>query len=224
MRLSLLISILILFSLISGAQGQERTKLHLFKYARTNTDTLKTAFLDFQDLLQEKMPRLASELVDRGDIQIPAVERLMLKPVVDDEGNLRRSPASLEARRKYWHETGALGVLTGYVKQEENAPYIRTTFFWGGLHGPDADETIDLELPVTGDAFDTTDDSHSVATLYALAHEIGRECSQSATTFYLLSEADKRAKAVSNDAPELGSDLQEMVTQAIAALRDRCHD
>ena len=77
---------------------------------------------------------------------------------------------------------------------------------------------------MTGDSFDTTEDSHSVATLYALAHYLGADCSASAAAFYLLSEAQKRANAVAADAPELLGDLETLVTRAIEALRNRCRD
>jgi hypothetical protein len=228
MHLSFLIRLLILFCALSQAQAQERTELHLFKYAGTDAENLKTAFLNFKDLMREQMPLLSSELVEelenRGGIDIPAVGRLMLKPIVDEQGNLRVSAGSLDDRRRYWRETGALGVLTGKLQLKQDIPTIRTFFRWGELHAPDANETITLELPVNGEAFDTTNDSHSVATLYALAHEIGRDCVQRASAFYLLSEADKRARAVAEDNVGMGTELQLMVSQAIAALRERCHD
>jgi hypothetical protein len=203
----------------------ERTELHLFQYGFTNTEELRTAFLDFRDLLGEKMPRLAVEL----DLNIAssAVARLALKPIGGDGGGLEsvgERLASLEARRRYWRETGALGVLTGRVRQVDGTPHVHTAFFWGELRGPYQHEVIDLELPVTGETYDSTNDSHSVATLYALAHELGADCGTRAGAFYLLSEAQKRANAVSADDPELGGKLETLVDRAIKALRERCVD
>ena len=221
MRLPVVILSALLICILFDASAKERTELHLFKYARINTESSATAFLDFQDLLYEKMPKLASEL--KGSIDISALDQLMLKLILDDDGKLERPSGSLDGRRKHWKETGALGLLTGYVDEQNNIPFIHTTFFLGDLHGADVQEVIDIEIPVTGEAFDTTNDSHSVATLYALAHEIGKDCKHSASAFYLLSEAGKRSLAVRNDNPELGTYLQGIVEKALVDLKDKCH-
>ncbi len=225
MRLPRLVLLFVLLLWVSASQADKRTELHLFQYGRTNTDQLKTAFYDFRDLLSEKLPMLSSELVQ--EVNIPALSQLRLKPVTDSDGELLRPNTrvgSLDDKRRYWSETGALGVLTGYVTQQEEIPYVHTTFYWGKLRGAYLAESITLKLPVVGESFDSTYDSHSVATLYALAHEIKQDCSNVSATVYLLSEAHKRAQAVSGDFPEFGADLENMIVNAIDKIRGECSD
>ena len=225
MRLSNIALPLLLFLYATSAWAEDRTELHLFQYGRTNTDQQNTAFLDFRDLLTENLPRLSAELSQ--DITIPALSHLSLKPVIDENGELLRPETrigSLEDKRRYWLQTGALSVLTGHIRQQEDVPYVYTTFYWGELSGPYPDEMITLKLPIVGESFDSTYDSHSVATLYALAQEIKQDCENVAATAYLLSEAHKRAKAVTGDLSELGAELENMIVTAIDQLRSDCGD
>lgn len=205
-------------------QGANRTQVHLFQYGRTHQPTLQTAFLDFQDMLRDKLPRLATEV--QHTVSMDVIAELSLRRILG-EGAQLRSPdelaGSLAARRRYWAETGALSVLTGKVLTKDRKPYIATTYFWGELRGPYPEEMLDITLPVTEEQFNTTYDSHSVATLYALAHEIGKDCDNRANAVRLLSEAHKRAQAVAADAPELGTRLEAIVEAAIVALKERCH-
>jgi len=181
------------------------------------------AFSDFRALLTEKLPRLSAELSRHGEI--PALLRLRVKPVIGENGKLllpETRIGSLADKRKYWMQTGALGILTGYIEQPDDTPYVHTTFYWGKLSGPYPDEMITLELPGFGKSFDSTNDSHSVATLYALAQEIKHDCNNVADTVYLLSEAQKRASAVAGEFPELGAELKKMIVTAINTLRSNC--
>ncbi len=201
-----------------------RTQVHLFQYGRTHQPAFQTAFLDFQDMLRDKLPRLASEVQRTGSMAI--VTELALHPILGEGARLQtpdERAGSLAARRHYWTETGALSILTGKVLTKDSTPYIATTYFWGELRGPYPEEMLDITLPVTEEQFNTTDDSHSVATLYALAHEIGKDCNNRANAVRLLSEAHKRAKAVAADAPELGTRLEALVEAAIKSLKERCH-
>jgi len=225
MRLSKLIFILILIFGMADSQAEERSELHLFQYGRTNTELLKTAFFDFRDMLSEKLPWLSIELSRNADI--PAVTHLKLKSVLNENGVLERPEVrvgSLADKRLYWLQTGALCVLTGNVRQRDGIPYIHTTFFWGELKGPYGDEMITLKLPVTGKALDSTYNSHSVAILYALAHEVKQKCPEINESLYLLSEAHKHAKAISIDFPGLGAELEALVTKAINEIKEGCNE
>lgn len=216
---------LILALWVGDSQAGERSDLHLFQYGRTNTDLLKTAFFDFRDMLAEKLPKLSAELSRKATI--PAVSHLKLNPVLNEKGELERPEVrvgSLADKRLYWLQTGALSVLTGHVRQQGGIPYVYTTFFWGQLRGPYTDEMITLKLPVTGEAFDSTYDSHSVAILYALAHEIRQDCVKINESIYLLSEAHKHAKAISSDFPELGAELEALVVNAINEIKSDCSE
>ena len=211
--------VLIFFCWIGIGDAQHRAELHLFQYANVNTNVQRVAYEDFRGLLVHNLPRLSEEL----EITHPAVERLRLNALDEESGQPSRV-GSLASRRTYWSETGALGVLTGYILLRDGTPHIHTNFFWGDLHSSDASEMIELELPVTGDAFSTTHDSHSVATLYALAHEISADCDHVSEAIYLLNMALLRATSVGRDFQELGAMLTSTIEAAIAELREPCNE
>lgn len=221
MRLPLGLAIVCLFA--SVASADDRLIVHLFQYGSANSPEKKSAFLDFQDLMAEKLPRLASELEDAGGVATVSGLRLLPVPSTEGDGLATTSERipSLEDRRIYWRDTGALALLTGRVTSEQ--PFaIRSTVFWGELGGLAGRESIDLELPFNSTTYDTTNDSHSVAVLYSLAIEVGDDCANRADAFFLLSQAQLRADAVMVDAPALGGELRLLVDSAAADLESRC--
>lgn len=231
MRLSTIVGVFLSFTWAFSSMAEERTEVHLFQYGRTNTPVLQAAFQDFHDMLVEKLPKLAAEML-KTDVGLQAgsklsLEKLSLQSVRDTEGVLLRPEfmvASLDEKRQYWLQTGALGVLTGHIRKQEQTLYANTTFYWGRLKGPFPDEMITLKLPLAGDTFDNTLDSHSIAVLYALAQETRHGCANIADAVKLLSEAQKRAKAISEDFHVLGSELEAVVVNAIEAIKDECSD
>lgn len=226
MRLSAMI-LLWAMCLSTAVRGQ-RTELHLFQYGRTNTPQAQAAFLDFRDLLAANLPILSQEVSHGHDIStLPeSLSQLKLTSIMDANHQLQRPEGkvgSLAQRRKYWRDTGALGLLTGHVGQTDNIPQVHTQFYWGTLGGGSGQESIELTLPVVGAAFDNTNDSHAIAVLYALAHDTPHtKCQQISGSIYLLSEAHKRALAVQSDLPEIGSRLITLVNNAINKIRHDC--
>lgn len=219
MRLSGLYFALALYFGLGVAEAQTRTELHLFKYLLTNTERLRVAYQDFSDLLLHKIPQLAEEISSN----VPEARNLRLEKLEGNEGDPRRVNA-LAQRFSYWSESGALAVLTGRVGMRMDTPYIHTEFFWGELRGSDPNDMVRLEISVTGRAFETTNDSHSAAILYALAHEVGHNCEHRAPAIFLLSEARKRALSIDGALRRLGDELVAKVDRAIEHLRSRCVD
>lgn len=206
----------------STVYAAERSTVHLFQYGGANAPEKQVAFLDFRDLMEEKLPRLSRELLQER--MLTSAGKLSLVPVLEGERLARPSEriASHDARRAYWRETGALALLTGRVKTTADRMLaIKTTFFWGDLEDGGA-TAIDLELPFSSTVFDTTNDSHSVAILYALAASIGKSCARAPDAFFLFAQAQTRAVAVTADAPHLGEDLQKRVSDAAMDLERRC--
>lgn len=222
MRLPYLISLLLLLSIPSYAQ--QRTELYLFQYGLTTTEQRAALFEDFRYVLEEKMPRLSDELA-LGD-KLPVLTALRVVPVLDENNKLRRPSeliGNLQLRHKYWHDVGALALLTGVVNVNGNTPSIHTTLYWGQLKAPLEQEMIDIQLPLTGNFYDTTFDSHSVAILYAIANQPDVSCQQFTSIIALLSEAQKRALAVAEQQEELGNALVAKVEQSIQALKTECN-
>ncbi len=223
MRLPLLLSALLLLPLTAVAEG--RTSVHLFQFGSTNAPEAQTAFLNFRDLMSEKLPNLASELLAMR--KLTGFADLTLKPVTGPNGQGLARPSeriqSLAARRNYWYETGALALLTGRVKRtQENDLAIRSTFFLGDLGRAQGAETITVELPFTARTYDTTDDSHSVAVLYAFAMDLAADCTKRSEVFFLLTQAGLRADAVAKDDLDLGKALGQIVRTARKSVKEAC--
>ena len=208
----------------SHSTAEPRANIHLFQYGLTTTKQRVALFEDFRYVLEQKMPRLSDELALGDDW--PALNTLMVVPVMDKNKELRR-PADLignsQLKQRYWRDTGALALLTGVVNDRGDVPNIHTTLYWGEIKSPSKQKVIDLQLPLVGKFYDTTFDSHSVAILYAIANQPDVQCTHFTSKVALLSEAQKRAKAVSKQQPELGEKLETMIVDSIQALRVECN-
>lgn len=224
MSMSKVLICLLLVLTAFPSTAEPRANLHLFQYGLTTTEHREALFKDFRYVLEQKMPRLSDELALNDDW--PALNVLMVVPVNDEKENLRL-PASLignsQLKENYWRDTGALALLTGVVVDRGEVPYIHTTLYWGKLKSPLAQKMIDLQLPLVGKFFDTTFDSHSVAILYAIANQPDVQCNQLTSKIALLSEAQKRAKSVSEQQPELGAELEAMIVASIQAHKEECN-
>jgi hypothetical protein len=224
MSLSKVLTALILVITSSTSTADSRANVHLFQYGLTTTKQRVALFDDFRYVLEQKMPRLSDELA-MGD-QWPALNTLMVVPVIDENKELRR-PADLignaQLKHRYWRDTGALALLTGVVNDRGDVPYIHTTLYWGKINSPSKQKVIDLQLPLVGKFYDTTFDSHSVAILYAIANQPDVQCTNFTSKVALLSEAQKRAKGISEQQSELGAKLEKMIVDSIQALIVECN-
>lgn len=224
MPMSKVLICLILVITSFPSRAEPRSNLHLFQYGLTTTEHREALFKDFRYVLEQKMPRLSDELALNDDW--PALNVLMVVPVIDETKKLRL-PAGLigssQLKENYWRDTGALALLTGVVIDHGEVPYIHTSLYWGKLKSPLAQKMIDLQLPLVGKYFDTTFDSHSVAILYAIANQPDVQCTQLTSIIALLSEAQKRAKSVSEQQPKLGAELETMIVKSIQAHREECN-
>ena len=214
MRIAGLFLVLTVCLLTVPADAKWRSELYLFRYANTVTDELRLTYNQFKDFLRNNVPRLASELPN-----VPPAAYLELNTDREERYDLVRS---LSAIRTNWANLGALAFLTGHIAVIESDHYTRTTFHWGHLHGPYPSESIEVSLPVTGIAYESTYHSHAVAILYALAHELGQKCEQRHNAIQLLSEAHKRAQAVEHAFADGEVQIRDIIEDAIAALRGPC--
>lgn len=224
MRLPILAHLLLIL-LPAMAGAQDRTVVHLFHYGGTANDDAKAAFEEFRYAIAEKLPRLASELQSL-ERQMAVLDELLVEPVLEDDKVTLAQPteriASRAMRKRYWFDTGALALMTGRVKRKNGGLVIRSSFFLGDLGLRNGHETIDVELPYTAQAYETTSDGHSVAVLYALASDLAIDCANRAEAFYLLSQADLRAESIVDEDAELANFLGEIVKAALTEVSERC--
>ncbi|MEM7023807.1 MAG: hypothetical protein AAF637_14620 [Pseudomonadota bacterium] len=222
-RLILLIGVLLVWTLPHPAHA-ERTEIHMFRYAGTNDDPAMGAFLDFRDIITHKLLLIAREVSSPDS----ATDRLRVTQVLDQAGAWAAFSADLSMLEGYWRDHGPLGVLLGRVRQRNDGFAVRSSMYLGALQGDLPQAFVDIDLPIADAQFDTTRDSHSVVTLYALA--IGTlldpasdtiDCDRSALGGQLLNEAYMRAQDVTRELPSLAF-VEDAIEASLERLRQTC--
>lgn len=209
----------------SAARADDRTEIHMFRYAGTNDQSAMGAFLDFRDIIVHKLLLLARELGSRPEV---ATDRLRVAQVRDQGGEWTAFSADLSMLESYWRDHGPLGVLIGRVRQRADGFMVRSSMYLGGLQGDLPQAFIDIDLPIADEQFDTTRDSHSVVTLYALAvgtlrdpSSAGIDCRRRDVSTHLLNEAYTRARDVTLELPSLTFVL-DAITATLERVRQAC--
>lgn len=209
---------------------RSRVNLKLFRYGQTNSKEKLIAFLDFYDLISQKIPRLSHEIREGvGEHNLPRLEA-MLEPVLIENDSFKVPHRLTESEEAYYkNNPDALGLLTGAIDIENGTPKVWSKLYWGDLGSPNTPEFIDLELSVSGAAARNTVDSHSIATLFALAMNIKDNCSNVPSVIYLMSEAEKRTKnLIQNSATPstalAGKHLLSMISSEVNSIISQCVD
>lgn len=213
-------------SLIAGvAQADDRTEIHMFRYAGTNDQPAMGAFLDFRDIIVHKL--LLAREVGAATPDV-ATDRLRVAQVRDQAGEWMAFSADLTMLEGYWRDHGPLGVLLGRVRHPDGGFTVRSSIYLGGLQGDLPQPFVDIDLPIADEQFDTTRDSHSVVTLYALAISTLRDpaspaidCRRSDVSAHLLNEAYVRAEDVTREVPSLDF-LRDAITTTLERVRQAC--
>jgi hypothetical protein len=154
--------LLLLCALVpAAAQADDRAAIHMFRYAGTNDQPAMGAFLDFRDIITQKLLLLAREVSEPRT----ATDRLRVTQVLDQDGEWTAFSADLSMLEGYWRDQGPLGVLLGRVRQRGGGFAVRSSMYLGALRGDLPQAFVDIDLPIADEQFDTTRDSHSVVTL-----------------------------------------------------------
>jgi hypothetical protein len=210
--------------LAAAAQADDRTEIHMFRYAGTNDQPAMGAFLDFRDIISQKLLLLAREVTEFDT----ATNRLRITQVRDQAGDWTAFSADLSMLEGYWRDHGPLGVLLGRIRQRSDGFAVGSSMYLGPLQGDLPQAFVDIDLPIADEQFDTTRDSHSVVTLYALAIETlrdpasaGIDCRRRDVGTHLLNEAFMRAQDVTRDLPNLGF-VQDAIAKTLERVRQAC--
>lgn len=217
----LLIFATLLASAPAGASAQTRTDVHLFRYAGIRPQTA-AAFDEFQAALREQLLTLGQSLASAS----PDAPQLRLERITADgaPGAELADPIvlipSFEAERKWWRDKGALALLTGRLGRiPGDGLAILSRVFWGDLGDDPADMSLNIELPLDGDYYDDSKDSHAAAILFAFANHLPHECAHLPERFAILSAAQQLALAVTGSDPGLGDALLQRITEALRDLQ-----
>jgi hypothetical protein len=215
---------LLLCALLPGAaRADDRAEIHMFRYAGTHEQPAMGAFLDFRDIISQKLLLLAREVTEPDT----ATDRLRVTQVRDQSGEWKEFGFDLQTLEGYWRDHGPLAVLLGRVRQLNGGFAVRSSVYLGALRGNLPQAFVDIDLPIADEEFDTTRDSHSVVTLYALAigtlhgAAAGIDCGRREASVHLLNEAFVRAQDAIQDVPSLAAVLA-AIRSTLERLRSTC--
>jgi len=215
--LCLLSAAFAILAIYADAQIVPRVSISIYKYSVNSTKQAK-GFDQFKDIISAKIRKLSEELqVKSGKIDYISG----LSPhFVTRPNNIEhlRFDGSVEDLYKHWRNSSALEVFTGRVRDVGSGLSVRSDVFLGDLKGDLAKQTITLDLPINDDQFDTTRDSHTAVTLYALAMDAQRCGSPPDVVLVFLSEAYSRVNDVRENVPDIKI-LKEAIEKAIGKLR-----
>ena len=218
MRLpGLLIVILVvcLFSRVFAAQL--RTDVHLFRYAAVSSYNAEGQFEEFKYALHEQIINLGQSL----ERSVPEAASLELKQILEQGTRQLAKPdtkfSSYRQMTEYWRLEGALAILTGRIGTRAPDPGfdIFSNVFWGEIGAQEVGTSVDFQLPLTGEFYDATKDSHAAAILYAFAMHLPNDEAFLPKRYKLLSDAWLRACAAASENASLGTDILALILTAL---------
>jgi len=177
--------------LAGGVTAQQpRTVIHIFKYSRVSDAQAQQRFGEFKEILQAKILSLGEELAAQ-DNALRHLGSLSPHFVSDVHGNhlpFRGSPDQLLQR---WRQSNALEIFFGRLRQDNGQFSVRSKVFLGELPTDLISQSVQVDLPIRDEQFDTTRDSHSAAILYGLAMDARQRCRPREEVFALLATANE---------------------------------
>ncbi|MGI9503079.1 MAG: hypothetical protein ACR2RE_08510, partial [Geminicoccaceae bacterium] len=219
MRLFLTLLALLAPPLASAALAEHRTKVHLLPFSNIARAEMMDHYLEFGGVISRKMGLIPGELSSVNEMNVEIVENLelcahaQLFPLSNCQFD--SNPASKNKRGEYWQVVdGVLGLISGIVDpSDRNQLIIRADFFWGNLRGSYPDTQISLEVPIDANHYDGTRDAVSIATMYALANYLSRDCENNVDFHRVMAVARENADALAGDLPNMGTRLVSLIDE-----------
>ncbi|VAV85114.1 hypothetical protein MNBD_DELTA01-217 [hydrothermal vent metagenome] len=175
-----------------GAEDPPRLSIEIFKYNGLEDDTREKKFKTFVEIIHDKISRLSEEIEYKYD-GINQLNDLALNIVKDaDSGEHAPFEGTGNDLYDHWNSSNALEVFIGRLRVQDSNYSVRSKVFLGDLKGALESKTVAIDLPISDEEFDTTRDSHSIITLYALAIDAKRRGQPDQEVLSLLSEAYSR--------------------------------
>ncbi len=188
--------LVIVFSFIisTGAFAQDppRLSIEIFKYSGLEDDTSEKKFKTFVEIIRDKISRLSEEIESKYSAY-NQLNDLALNIVKDaDSGEHAAFEGTSNDLYNHWNSSNALEIFLGRLRVQDSTYSVRSKVFLGDLKGALESKTVDIDLLISDEEFDTTKDSHSIITLYALAIDAKRRGQPDEEVLSLLSEAYSR--------------------------------
>jgi hypothetical protein len=191
-----------------------RSFVSVFKYSRVHSDQEEKEFKEFIEIISAKILNLAEEFKIKGD-NFNYFGQLKTSIVLDEKtGKPKIFEGNMQELDEHWKKSGALGVLNGRLRLQDKIITVRSNVFLGELKGELASPIITLDMPITDDEFDSTRDSHSLVTLYAMAMDAKKRGRPPYEILSILSEANAIAKDFKKDMPGIQT-LQSAINKSL---------
>jgi len=176
----------------NGLADQPRTVIHIYKYSRVlDSDVLaQQRFDEFKEILQAKILSLGEEMAGQ-DAALSYLGGLRPHFVSDNIGNHLRFEGSPNQLLTRWRTPGTLEIFLGRLRRDNGSFSVRSKVFLGELPSYLGSESLQVDLPIRDEQFDTTRDSHSAAILYGLAMDARKRCRPRPEVVALLSAANE---------------------------------
>jgi hypothetical protein len=202
------------------AQSVPRLIISIYKYSGIRTQRQESEFDAFKEIIEAKILKLSQEIGVEGT-SLDYVSRLMPSFVSDLASN-ENLPFTGSRKDLYdhWYTSGALEVLLGRIRSTGSVFSVRSEVFLGDLKGNLKKESVTLDLPISDEQFDTTRDSHTIATLYALAVDAQKRKRPDNEVFAFLSEAYERLPDLPEQMPGI-RELKKAIITTINQIRNQ---
>jgi len=198
------------------AQQPPRMDIWTFQYGGAEiSDEHNKAFSAFMSMLHDRMVTLAGELTAL-DVKLTYLNGLSHLAVEDAAGQpvqFRGSPSDLKQR---WLDEGTLALVYGLIRKPTARFRVRSHFYYGELHGELESSDVRLETEFRLEDFELASESHTAATIYAIAMEAEARGLPDQTVVALLNKAKSYALGV-EDAEGIGP-LDEAIDESLARL------
>lgn len=191
-----------------------RLTISIFKYGGITTPKQEKEFGAFKDIIIAKIVKLTQELEAKGSqfSYVSSLRANFVHGVTSDEHLPFRG--SGQDLYDHWYSSGALQVMWGRIRSSDSKSSVRSEIFLGDLKGALDAPSLTLDLPIVDEEFDTTRDSHTVTTLYALAMDAEKRGRPKDEVLMFLSEAYGRLPDLPQDIPGMKG-LKEAILQSI---------
>ncbi|MGF1610819.1 MAG: hypothetical protein ACFCUQ_15565 [Kiloniellales bacterium] len=203
------------------AAHADRAEMYLFKYNGVRSEADQQAFDEFTEIVTTKLSRLADEVTQPDQDESPASHLsviLVIDPQTREHLPFRQSNSDLHL---YWQRQAALAVLSGRVRKDQGIYSVLSRVYVGDLRGELESSFIEIALPIASEQYDTTRDSHSIVTLYALAMDIVERCGPLHEAIHLFGEAKLRLQDVVAAAPQMEM-LHEPIEAGLRRAQQSC--
>lgn len=184
------------WSLAATAQQRPRTDIWTYQYGGTEiSKEHDKAFTAFMSMLHGRMLTLAGELtaLDSGLAYLNGLSHLAVKDAGGKPVQFKGSPNDLKQR---WLDDGTLTLLYGLIRKPNARFRVRSHFYYGDLHGELDSSDVRVEAEFKLEDFELASESHTAATIYAIAMEAEARGLPERTVVALLNKAKSYALGV----------------------------